>query len=363
MTSRRELLKSTVCLAGLGILDPPFCGQTAAYRKAMFWTKEGADIRCKLCPRGCLLKSGATGLCRVRKNDNGTLITLGYSDPCAVHVDPIEKKPLYHVLPGAKAFSIAVAGCTLKCKNCQNYTISQASPLETENFDLPPQKVISEAKSNGCTTIAFTYSEPFAWYEYLYDTAKLAKKAGLKNLIITSGYVNQDPLKELAPYIDAANINIKSFSDEIYGKLNAGKLQPVLDTVLLAKKMGIWLELGNLVVPQWTDDMNMIRSLCQWIHDKIGPQTPMHFLRFSPLYQLAHLYPTPTDTLLAAKKTARDVGLNYVYLGNVAGVDCNTYCGKCRKMVLKRDGYLIEENNIKNGTCGFCGNSIPGIWG
>jgi pyruvate formate lyase activating enzyme len=362
MTTRRNIIKSILCVAGIATVNGSFASEQIMYRKAMFWTNEGPDIRCLLCPRGCLLKSGATGLCRVRKNNHGILITLGYSNPCAIHVDPIEKKPLFHVLPGAKAFSVAVAGCTLKCKNCQNYTISQASPLETDNTYLPPQKVVDEAMRNGCRTIAFTYSEPVAWYEYMYDTAKLAKKAGLKNLLISSGYINRKPLEELAPFIDAANIDLKSFSDEIYRKLNAGALQPILDAILLMKKMGVWLELGNLVVPQWTDDMPMIRSLCQWICAKVGPETPMHFLRFYPLYLLAHLYPTPTDTLLSAQKIARETGLKYVYVGNVAGVDINTCCAKCGKIVLKRDGYLVTDNNIKNSACSFCGNIIPGVW-
>jgi len=309
-----------------------------------------------------MLPPGTTGVCRTRRNDNGTLVTLGYGNPCAVHVDPIEKKPLYHVLPGSKSFSIAVAGCNLRCKNCQNYTISQASPLETRNLNLPPEMVISEAVNSGCTTIAYTYSEPIVWYEYMFDTAKLARKAGLKNLMITCGSINTDPLRELCQYMDAANIDLKSFSEKIYNRLNAGSLQPILDAIKHARECGMWVEITNLIVPQWTDDLDMIRSMCKWIRDTVGKDVPLHFSRFTPMYKLAHLYPTPAKILEAAKKTAQEEGLNYVYVGNVAGEDINTYCPKCGKPVIKRIGYLVKSNKIKDGKCGFCGYPIPGVW-
>ncbi len=362
MTNRRESIKCILSTAGILTLCPFTASGTPTAQRARFW-KPGVDhVKCNLCPRYCEIKPGAIGHCRTRRNDNGSLVTIGYANPCAVHVDPIEKKPLYHVLPGAKAFSIAVAGCNLRCKNCQNYTISQSGPLETPNMDLPPHKVVEKAIQAGCTTIAYTYSEPIVWYEYMYDTAKLARKAGLRNLMITCGYINPEPLKELAKYMDAANMDLKGFDNDIYRKLNAGKLQPVLDAIKLAQELGIWVEITNLIVPEWTDKLEVIRKMCIWIRNTVGKDVPLHFSRFSPMYKLAHLYPTPRRILIDAKKIAREEGLNHVYVGNVAGTDSNTYCPKCRKVLVKRMGYLIAGNKIKNGKCGYCGTAIKGIW-
>jgi pyruvate formate lyase activating enzyme len=329
---------------------------------ALFWEDTGDSARCSLCPRRCTLKEGRTGECRNRTVRNGRMITLGYGQPCAVHIDPIEKKPLYHVYPGTNSFSIAVAGCNMRCLYCQNHTISQASPLHTPNYDLAPESVVAQALANGCDSIAFTYSEPTVWYEYMFDTAKLAHAAGLKNCMITCGYINPDPLKKLAPFLDAANIDLKSFSDDIYKRLNSGALQPVLDTITLSRSLGIWVELTNLVVPGWNDDMVMIRNMCAWIKNTIGTGVPLHFSRFSPLYKLAHLYPTPLNTLLAAKKVAQDVGIDFVYIGNVAGTDSNTYCPHCRAQVVGRRGYLITDLKIAGGKCGSCGHAVSGVW-
>jgi len=362
MKSRRDILKGAVTLIGIAALPPCYAKTASTTKIAKFGKTEGALVRCSLCPRECLLKPGATGLCRVRKNIDNTLMTLGYSNPCAVHIDPIEKKPLYHVLPGSKAFSIAVAGCNLRCKNCQNYSISQASPLETRNTYLPPQQVVKEAVHSGCSAIAYTYSEPTVWYEYMYDTAKLAHEAGLKNLMITCGYINLKPLEELCKYIDAANIDLKSFDNTIYKQLNAGQLDPVLNAIKLAHRKGVWVEITNLIVPDWTDNMDMIRTMCKWIRSTLGKDVPLHFSRFHPMYKLAHLFPTPTKTLESAKKIAQQEGLYYVYIGNVAGIDPNTYCPKCKKPIILRKGYVITGNNIYEGTCKFCQTPVAGIW-
>lgn len=362
MTNRREALKCVLSAMGIVALYPCYAACSSTTKKAMYWKAKGESIQCTLCPRTCILKPGATGVCQTRKNKDNALLTLGYSNPCAVHDDPIEKKPLYHVLPGARSFSIAVAGCNMRCKNCQNYSISQASPLETPNVYLSPQMVVDGAIKNKCTTIAYTYSEPIVWYEYMYDTAKLARKAGLKNLMVTCGYINPEPLKELCKYMDAANIDLKSYSEDTYKKLNAGRLQPVLDAIKLSYDLGMWVEITNLIVPKWTDDLDMIRKMCVWIRNTVGKDVPLHFSRFHPMYKLAHLYPTPGNTLKSAKKVAEEEGLHYVYIGNLAGTDSNTYCPKCKKPVVKRMGYLITGNNIKNGKCKFCGNAIAGIW-
>jgi pyruvate formate lyase activating enzyme len=289
-------------------------------------------------------------------------VTLGYGNPCAVHVDPIEKKPLYHVLPGARTFSIAVAGCNFRCKNCQNYTISQVSPLDTRNYDLPPRTVVERAVKANCTAVAYTYSEPTVWYEYMFDTAKLAREAGLRNLLITCGYINEKPLAELAPFIDAANIDLKGFDQQTYRRLNAGRLDAVLATLTRAKQLGVWIEVTNLVVPEWTDSIGMIRNICTWLYKNLGADTPLHFSRFHPMYKLAHLPPTPRKTLEQARLTALETGLSYVYLGNVAGANTDIRCPSCGKTVIRRRGYLIEENNVVDGTCAFCGHGVAGIW-
>jgi len=224
------------------------------------------------------------------------------------------------------------------------------------------RKVVEEAKREGCSSIAYTYSEPIVWYEYVLETCKLAKKAGLKNIWVTAGYINEAPLKELAPYMDAANINLKSFKNEIYLRLNSATLQPVMDTITNALKLGIWVEVTNLIIPTWTDDYEMIRKMCAWHKENLGADVPLHFLRFFPLYKLENLYPTPTDALRRAQTIAHDEGIKYVYVGNVAEIDSSTYCPACKKPVVVRDGYTIKKNAINKGKCGYCGTVIKGIW-
>jgi pyruvate formate lyase activating enzyme len=360
--NRRELLKSSMALAGLCAAPGVFAGSGAQKKTAQYWTPMGEAVACELCPHGCILAEGRTGLCRTRQNMKGTLINNAYANPCAVHVDPIEKKPLFHVLPGAKSYSLAIAGCNLRCLNCQNYTISQQFPKDTDTIYLPPEKVVEEAKREGCSTIAYTYSEPIVWYEYMLETSKLAKKAGLKNLWITAGYINEAPLAELAPSMDAANINLKTFRNDISLKLNSAKLAPVMATIQNALKYGIWVEVTNLVVPTWTDNLDMIREMCKWHKQELGAEVPLHFSRFFPMYKLENLYPTPTDVLVNARKIALDEGIKYVYVGNVEEIDSNTYCPSCLKPVIVRNGFLITKNALKNGKCGYCGKVIKGIW-
>lgn len=361
MVTRREYLKDLLIIAGLASAATT-AASSPRYRTARFWHAMGKNVICDLCPNGCVLPEGKTGICRSRRNIDGSLVTLGHSWPCAVHVDPVEKKPLYHVLPGAKTFSIGVAGCNLRCKNCQNYSLSQKSPLETENVYLPPEKVIEEAKRRSCTIIAFTYSEPTVWIEYMLDTATLARKAGIRSVLVSSGYINPAPFSELAEVIDAAQIDLKSFDDKIYRDLNEGKLQPVLDTLKLAKKKGVWVEIVNLVIPQWTDKPEMIRLMCRWIAEELGHDTPLHFSRFFPLYKLSHLYPTPQKDLLAARTIALEEKLSFVYVGNVPDLDSNTYCLKCGELLLSRSGYIVDNRNLESGHCGKCSAMIPGIW-
>ncbi len=362
MITRRTILKSATAMAlaqalPKSVLSSPRQGVTALY-----WNNMGEAVGCELCPNRCVLANGKTGVCRTRQNRNGTLVNNAYANPCAVHIDPIEKKPIFHCWPGTKSFSIAVAGCNLRCLNCQNYTISQQFPQDTATVYLPPDKVVSEAKRLGCTSIAYTYSEPVVWFEYVLETAKLAKKEGLKNIWITAGYINDSPLRELSQYIDAANINLKSFSENIYIKLNGATLKPVLETICNAKKYGIWVEVTNLIVPTWTDNVAMIRAMCKWHKNYLGSDTPLHFSRFFPLYKLQNLYPTPGDVLLKAKAIAESEGLSYVYVGNVAEIDSNTYCPHCRKLLVERNGLITGVKSLVNGKCGHCKTDIKGLW-
>ena len=361
MISRRECIKSLAAAGACG--KALFADESKGTHKAKYWHDLGSGaVQCDLCPHGCVLNNGKTGVCRGRQNKNGSLVSLGYGYPCAMHTDPIEKKPLYHFLPGSQAYSIAVAGCNLRCRNCQNYTISQVSPLETDVPYISPQQIVDEAKKSGAQVIAYTYSEPGVWIEYMYDTARLGRQAGLKNVMVTSGYINGEPVADLAPYIDGMHIDLKSYDEAVYRNLNAGKLRPVLDTICNAKKSGVWVEIINLIVPQWTDNLDMIRKMCTWIRENAGAETPLHFSRFFPLYQLAQLYPTPTETLVAARKIASEEKLKYVYVGNVPGIDANTYCPACKNMLVERDGYRVTVKGMKGAKCVKCGLKIPGVW-
>jgi pyruvate formate lyase activating enzyme len=280
-----------------------------------------------------------------------------------VHVDPIEKKPLFHFLPSSHSFSIATAGCTFACLNCQNWEISQESPRNTTNIDLMPVRVMEEAVRSGCRSVAYTYAEPIAFYEYTFDTAKLVRARGLKNLLISNGFINEKPLRDLCKYLDAANINLKSFSDEIYAKLNGGSLQPVLNTLRILKEEGVWLEITNLVVPGWTDKQDMISQMCDWLAKNGFQDTPLHFSRFFPLYKLKDLPYTPIDFLDKAREIATRSGIKYVYIGNVPGSPAeDTYCPGCKKVVMERRGFTILSNYIKDSACKYCGTRIAGVW-
>lgn len=332
-------------------------------REAIFYTETPRGVKCGLCPNQCIIKPGETSICHNRVNINNKLYTIAYGNPCAVHVDPIEKKPLLHFLPGSRAFSIATAGCNFACLNCQNWQISQTSPKKTSNVDLMPDRVVAECLRNNCTSIAYTYTEPVSFYEYVYETAQLAHQQGIKNVFISNGYINDEPLKKLAPYLHAANINLKSFSDAIYLKLNAGKLQPVLNALKILKEQKVWLEITNLVVPLWTDDFDMIKRMCEWLVVNGFDEYPLHFNRCSPIYKLTQLPSTPVATLLKAKGIAETAGCKYVYVGNISGQGTeNTICPKCKKMLIERRWYTLLSMSIENGKCKFCGYAINGIW-
>ena len=332
-------------------------------REALFYRKTADGLQCEKCPQGCLLQNGDSGFCRSRIARKGKLYTIAYGNPCAVHIDPIEKKPLFHFLPTTKAFSIAVAGCNFRCLNCQNWQISQFSPKETDNIDMTPDDVVRQCKQEGCTSIAYTYSEPTTFYEYAFDTAMRSRQSGIKNVWKSNGYINEAPLRKLCTVIDAANIDLKSFDDGIYTRLSSGKLDPVLRTLKVFKEEGVWLEITNLVIPTWTDNLDLIKRMCVWLVKNDLADCPLHFSRFTPLYKLTQLPLTPVSTLESARTIALDAGVKYVYIGNVPAHDAeNTYCHRCKKMIIERRGFVILNNFIVSGKCKFCGEKIPGVW-
>ncbi len=321
-------------------------------------------IRCELCPRECTLGPWQRGDCRARISDGEKLVTLVYGKACAVNVDPIEKKPMYHFLPGSGAFSIATAGCNLHCKFCQNWDISQSNPEDTKNADLPPEKVVELALRYGCASIAYTYSEPIVFYEYMYDTAALARQRGVKNIMVTAGFISEKPLRELCPLIDGANVDLKGFTENYYRDVCFGRLDTVQRTLEIMVEEGVLVEITNLLVPTLNDDEENIRRMCVWIARTLGDAIPVHFSRFHPTYQLRGLPPTPVATLERAAEVASQEGLKYVYIGNVPGGRLeSTWCPSCGRVVVRRLGYRVLELNIDGGGCKFCGEAIPGIWG
>jgi len=369
--SKRDFLKKSLALSA-GLLcvpcrslfpEKPFEESGIYKRIAMYQEETARGIMCRICPNECVLKEGELSKCNNRKVKGSKLYTLAFGNPCSVNIDPVEKKPLYHFYPGSKAFSIATAGCNLVCLNCQNWTISQTSPDKTRNVDLMPEAVVDECTKNSCKSIAYTYSEPVTFYEYVFETATLARKSGIKNIFKSNGYINAEPLKKLSNVIDAANIDLKAFSESLYLKLTGGKLQPVLDSLKVLKDNGVWLEITNLVVPDWTDNIDDIGKMCKWLGDNGFKNTPLHFSRFYPLHKLEQLPPTPVEILESAYRIATGEGLKYVYTGNVPGNEIsNTKCPSCNTIVVARQGYRIVTNNISGGKCNKCGAGIDGIW-
>jgi pyruvate formate lyase activating enzyme len=356
-------------------------------REARHYLVLGKNLQCKLCPNECLLEPEDRSHCRNKVHQEGKLYTLAYGNPCSVHVDPIEKKPLFHFLPGAHAFSLATAGCNLRCLNCQNWEISQKTPEETKDASGPelranpermrqlgqdevsrlsmfPEDVVRMAQATRSEAIAYTYSEPIAYFEYLLDTARIARQNGIKNLWISNGFIQREPLLELCQVLDGANVNLKSYREEIYVRLNQAKLAPVLATLRTLKERGVWFEVTNLVVPTYTDDLGMIREMCGWLVKNLGPEQPLHLSRFHPQYKLDHLPATPIEVLLRAREAARSEGLKHVYLGNVRGVEGaeTTHCASCGKAVIERTAFRVDTLHLSDGRCQFCGARLAGVW-
>lgn len=335
-------------------------------KEALFYQQlDDNKVICELCPHFCKLNEDQIGICSVRKNISGNLYSLVYGKSIAVYVDPIEKKPLFHVTPGSRSFSMATAGCNFRCKFCQNSDISQVN--RTINLDLigqeiTPNELVEMAVKNNCLSIAYTYTEPTIYFEYAYDTAKIAHEQGLLNVFVTNGYINPEPLKYIHQYLDAANVDLKSFNENFYNKLVGAKLSPVLDTLKLMKKLNIWIEVTTLIIPGENDSVDELKQIANFIKNDMGEETPWHISRFYPQYKLTDHPATPVSTLQKAYDIGKEFGLRYVYMGNVPGNQTeNTLCYNCGEKIIDRIGYQIQKNNIKSGKCKFCGSKIDGV--
>lgn len=319
--------------------------------------------RCKLCPRECVIDDRERGYCGVRENHGGSYYTLVHSRVCAAHIDPIEKKPFFHFRPGTLAFSVATAGCNVNCKMCQNWDISQSRPEQVRSTYLPPKDLASLAQQYRCPSIAYTYSEPVVFYEYMHDAADAGHAVGVKSVVVTGGFIQQDPLKKLCQMVDAIKVDLKGFSEKYYKEVVNGELKPVLEALVTMRKLGMWSEIVYLVVPTLNDSDEEFRGLVQWVKSNLGVDVPLHFSRFHPEYLLKNLPPTPLETLERAKAIADAEGLHYVYLGNIPGHPAeSTYCPKCRHVVIGRVGFTVTETHLRKGKCEYCQQVIPGVW-
>ena len=378
---RRQFIKSAAGCAAISLIGrDSLINQTATgsggiyatdesskeFRKEVAYYKKLNDgvVECLTCPKKCKVLNQARGICGNKLNDDGVYYSLVYSKPCTINIDPIEKKPLFHFRPGADAYSLSTAGCNFGCNFCQNWQISQSKPEQIDSYNLTPNQIVAQAKKSDSKVIAFTYGEPVVFYEYMSDIASLARKEGIHSVMISNGYINQEPLKELCKHLSAVKIDLKAFTEEFYRKYCNGSLQPVLDTLLTLKKTGIWFEIVVLLIPTLNDSAREIKQMCEWIKNNLGDSVPIHFSRFHPEYKLKNLPMTPIKTMEDAHQIAKEAGLRFIYLGNIPKHPAeSTYCPNCQKPIIKRVGFRIAENLIKQGKCPFCSAGIPGVWG
>jgi len=371
MITRREFCKMSgnllVGLATSPLLFSPLSADNRKYpyiRDARYFRNlDNGKIQCLLCPRMCIISSNRRGYCGVRENQNGKFKTLVYGRLTSINNDPIEKKPLFHFLPGTTAISVSTSGCNLKCKFCQNWTLSQSKPEDLAFQYLSPEGLVKLTKNNSVPTIAYTYNEPTIFTEYILDTAAYGRAQGIRSVMISAGYINKEPLRDLCKVLDAIKVDFKAFSKSFYKDIVSGALNPVLDTLVEIKSRGVWLEMVNLVIPTLNDNPAEIKNMCKWIITNLGNDIPIHFTRFHPQYLLKNLPPTPVSTLENAYKIARNAGINYVYVGNVPGHSGeNTNCPACGHELIVRKGFYILKNRLKNGKCPNCSKTIPGVW-
>ena len=321
------------------------------------------NVQCEICPKLCVIGPGQSGDCRIRVNIDGKLCAVTYGFPSAVHVDPVEKKPLNHFLPGTSILSLATVGCNLHCKNCQNWDISQRNPEDATASHLPPERLPALARQYGCLSVAYTYTDPIVYYEYALDSAVRVREAGLRNVLVTAGYINDAPLRELCRYVDAANIDLKSMSDRFYIDVCGATLKPVLNTLVTAKSLGVLVEVTNLLIPELNDADGDIEALCRWVAENLGRETPLHFSRFHPQHRMRHVPPTPAATLGRARQIAHAAGMHYVYIGNILVKDAgDTRCPSCDAVVLRRRGYTVVLDNLVAGRCRNCNTEVYGVW-
>ena len=385
MTDRRRFLKRTASTFGLGWMgyegyeqfvrgrapsngalvfrnDAPLPLDEYS-RRAEYWTLRGRDVECLLCPHGCVLGEGDRGFCRTRVVDGGVMHTVAYGNLCAFAVDPVEKKPLYHFLPQTPIVSVAMAGCNLRCPNCQNWQISQAKPEEVMRHPLLPEALVTLTKQRSIPSIAFTYTEPMVCFEYVRDTASLAREAGIKNVLVTAGYVNEEPVRELAKVVDAVQLDVKGFDEAVYRGLARGRLAPVLRTLALLWEQGVWVEVSWLMVSEWTDKPQDVATFAKWIVSHLGAQVPLHLLRFHPAHRMTHTPPTSVASMQRAWELAKDSGLQHVYLGNVPSLGGGqTRCPHDGQLLIERRGYQVVKSRVKNHACPACGTRLAGVF-
>lgn len=334
--------------------------------EARFYTRlEGNKVRCGLCNHHCTIKEDKRGLCGVRENREGTLYSLVYGRAVSAHIDPIEKKPLFHFLPGTLSYSIATVGCNFRCLHCQNWEISQAPKGPDGNIagrDLPPHRIVEEALEHGCKSISYTYTEPTIFYEYAYDTAVLAHEKDLKNVFVTNGYITEEALRNIQPYLDAANIDLKGFTEKFYKEVCGARLKPVLDNIRLYKELGIWIEITTLLIPGYNDSDKHLEGIAGFIAD-VSVDIPWHVTAFYPAYKLLDTPPTSVESLKKARKIGLEAGLKHVYQGNIPleGSE-DTICPKCGETIIERSGFTVLENRLREGKCPACKTRVDGIW-
>jgi pyruvate formate lyase activating enzyme len=338
--------------------------KTASLHEALWWEPEAnARVHCYLCPRHCHIGPGQSGFCFIRVNENGRLFNLGYGAPAALQIDPIEKKPLSHFLPGTKVFSMGTAGCNMGCFFCQNWDISKSNHDQVHSRNVLPEDVPKLALQYGCDSIAFTYNEPTIWGEYVIDICKAAKPYGLKTVMVTNGYITREAFHDIYDHIDAANVDLKAFTENFYGKITLTHLEPVLQTLeWLKNETSVWFEITNLMIPTLNDDPAETRKLAEWILTHLGPDVPLHFTAFHPDFKLRDKPATPPETLHRAREIARAAGLRYVYEGNIFSEAANTVCPSCHTLLIRRSWHDVLENHLKSGNCPRCSLPIPGVW-
>ena len=351
---------AAVALLGLGL---PLRAETRLFEARYYEKLQGGEVRCLLCPRMCRVIAGERGMCGVRENRGGTYYSLVYGHPCAMHLDPIEKKPFFHVLPGTQALSLATVGCNLTCKFCQNWQISQSRPDDVPTDYVTPAQIVARALGAGAESIAYTYGEPVVFNEYVQDIAALGREKGVLSVVVSNGYINEKPLLDQCSVVDAIKIDLKAFTESYYREICGATLEPVLDTIVRIRRSGVWMELVYLMVPTLNDDPKKLREMARWLRKNLGSDVPIHFSRFYPQYQLREPPPTPIQSLERAYEICREEGLEYIYIGNVPGQHTeNTYCPSCSKTLVSRRGYRVSSIDIVDGRCRHCGHEIPGIW-